>query len=172
MKRFSLHCIGEGSARGKWVFEPHQGGMSVFDADDREFCWFAHAEANDRFSLPSFWRSIKNIGFTWDGTTLWFEPDSRSVARVKEYLEEAIAAQGVEAVNRFRRKGWINVLIGAALIVMGVAIVGLFYNYLEMRSRPGAGLVGAMILGGIGEIAWGASALFRARRVMRRMQTD
>jgi hypothetical protein len=170
MKKFSLFCIGEGSEKGKWVFEPYKGGMSVFDPDGNEVCWFPHAEANDCFSLPSFWRSIKHIEFTRDGSAVRFDPDRRSVAKLKDYLEEAIASQGAEAVERFRRNGWINVFIGALTILMAGGIIGVFYNFLGMRNRPGGYVVGGMILGGIGEVAWGISALMRARRVSRRMR--
>jgi hypothetical protein len=51
--------------------------------------------------------------------------------------------------------GWINVFIGALMIVMAAAIIGVFYNLLGMRNRSGGYLVVGMILGGIGEVAWG-----------------
>ncbi len=168
MKKFSLYCS-SGAGNGKWLFEPFKGGLSVFDPDDHEVGWFPHDEANDRFTLPSFWRSIKNIGLRLpDGTMVEFEPDGRSVAKVKEYLEEAIAAQGIEAVHRLRRRGWINVLTGLGLILIGLSLLAL-QKWLAVENRGPAYVAAGMILGGIGEIAWGFSAVLRARRVHRRL---
>ncbi len=170
MKKFSLYCIGGGAAKGRWVFEPFKDGVSVFDPDDREVCWLPHAEANDRFTLPSFWRSIKSIGLRMpDGLTVEFEPDSRSVAKVKEYLEEAIASQGIEAVRRLRKRGWINVLTGLGVILIGLSLLAL-QKWLGVENRGPAYVAAGLVLGGIGEIAWGFSAVIRARRVRRRLR--
>jgi hypothetical protein len=173
MKKFSLNCISENDAKGKWVFEPSKNGMSVYDADEQKVCWFPHSEANDRFTLPSFWRSVRNIGFQIpNGMAVEFEPDRRSVEKVKDYLEEAIASGGIEAVDRLRTRGWTHLLVGLGLIVFGFLAFGGVYVVLEVTSR----LVGYVCVGmafvGIGEAAWGASALVRAGRVRGRLRSD
>src|SRR5438105_4560764 len=98
MIRFALYCRETGCKNGQWFFEPFGNGMNVSDPDEEVICWFAHREAENRFILPSFWRSIKKVGFIKDdGSTIWFEPDSKAVAKIKTYLDAALAAQGTGA---------------------------------------------------------------------------
>ena len=169
MNKFTLRCI-SGDDQGQWLFEPSKDGMSVFDPDDRKVCWFPHAEAGERFSLPSFWRSIKHISFRRpDSSLVEFEPDSRSVAKVKEYLEDAIAFQGIEAVDRLRKRGWINVLAGLGMIAIGLSLL-VFQKWLGVSNRGPAFVAAGLVLGGIGDMAWGFSTVNRARRVRRRLR--
>jgi hypothetical protein len=169
MNKFTLRCRGPGTNEGKWLFEPVKDGMSVFDPDDRKVCWFPHAGAGDRFTLPSFWRSIKYISFRLpDGSVIDFEPESRAVAKVKEYLEDAIAFQGIDAVHRLRKRGWSIMLGGVGMILFGVLLFGLL-KWLEVQNRTPAYGAAVMLVGGIGNLAWGISAVSQARRVQRRL---
>jgi hypothetical protein len=173
MMGFTLDCIGDGFQKGQWRFEPYQNGMNVRDPAGTVHRWFPHDQANDRFALPSFWRSIKNIGFTTDkGAVLQFAPDRRAVTAVKTYLDDAVASLGPEAVQRLGRKGWLNFLGGLGAILLAFLVLILFYRILEMKNRHGAMALAAVILAGIAETAWGVSLLFRARRVRRKLQAS
>jgi len=172
MNPFTLRCIATGDDQGKWLFEPVKDGMSVFDPNDRKVCWFPHSEASERFTLPSFWRSIKYISFRKpDGSLVEFEPDSRAVAKIKDYLEDAIAYQGIEAVHRLRKRGWLNVLAGLGMIVIGLSLLAL-QKWLEVTNRGPAYVAAGLILGGIGDMAWGFSMVNQARRIRRRLWTS
>jgi hypothetical protein len=171
MTGFTLYCLGEGGKKGEWVFEPFKDGMNVFDADDRPAGWFSHQHAQDRFTLPSFWRSIKNVGFTKDdGATVWFAPDREAVAAVKDYLDWALASQGEEAVRRFAKRGWLHTLAGLGFVVLGVAALLIMREVFGDNYRVGRYGFAALILFGIGETAWGISALLRSGRLKRRLR--
>jgi hypothetical protein len=171
MNGFTLYCLGEGGTKGEWTFEPFQDGMNVFDADDRSAGRFAHRHAQDRFVLPSFWRSIRHVGFVKDGgATVWFAPDRGAVADVKEYLEAALASQGEEAVRRLTRRGWIHVLGGLGVFAFGVVLIGIVHALFGGRKSAGIAGLAFVVLAGVGEAAWGASALLRAGRVRRRLR--
>ena len=168
MKRFTLSCRGDGFPEGDWRFEPRGDGLNVTDANGKAVCWFPHREADDRFILPSFWRSIKYLGFTpVGGQTIWFESDRQDVAAVKRYLDEALILRGPEALQRLRKWGWLNLLGGLGCAFLGFLAIGFFFNVLGIKERRAGYAFAAMILVGIGEMAWGIGSLFRVRRLRR-----
>jgi hypothetical protein len=168
MKKFTLYCRGEGGKEGEWRFQPAGDGVNVTDADGKVVGRVPHAEAGDRFLLPSFWRSIKNIGLQLpDGKTVWFTPDREDVAAVKRHLDAALAWHGPEGVQRLRKRGGLHVLGGLGLVVLGFVLLGFFRWLFGGERRAGLAGLAAVILAGIAETAWGVSALVRARRVRR-----
>jgi hypothetical protein len=168
MFRFSLQYQEEGFPKGRWIFEPFEEGMNLRDPARKVVCWFAHRDAESRFTLPSFWRSIKKIGFKLnDGSTLWFEPQREAVSAVKDYLDEALASQGMEALQGMRSKGWLNFLSGIGLIVVASGLFAIF-KVLELRRGAFYAPVGILIFA-LGQMAWGLHAVFRTGRLMRRL---
>jgi hypothetical protein len=171
MTGFTLYCLGEGGKKGEWAFEPSRNGMNVLDPQDEVVCWFRHTEAQDRFTLPSFWGSIKNVGFNrGNGVTVWFAPDREAVAAVKDYLDRALASQGEAVVRRFATRGWLHALAGLGFVVLGVAALLIMRAVFGDTYRLGRYGFAALILFGIGETAWGAGSLLRAGRVKRRLR--
>ena len=73
-------------------------------------------------------------------------------------------------VQRLGSRGWVTLLGGVGLIFLGVLIFSLIYEVLEVRSRVVGYVAVGMAITGIGNIAWGASALSRARRIRNRLQ--
>ena len=173
MNDFTLYCLGAGGQKGEWDFRPARNGMNVVDPGGKVVYRFAHTEAHDLFVLPSFWRSVKNLGFKAPGgTTVWFAPDRRDVTAVKEYLDVALAFPGAEAVGRFAKRGALHVLGGLGLLVLGLLLFAAIDYLLGRQHRYAFLLPVGMILVGIGEIAWGCSALLRAGRVKRLLRRD
>jgi hypothetical protein len=169
MFRFSLNYQEENHPKGRWTFEPFKDGMNLRDPAGKVVCWFAHRDAEGRFALPSFWRSIKKIGFQLNGgSTLSFEPEREAVSAVKDYLDEALASQGIEALDRMSKKGWLNFLSGIALLVVSVGLFALF-KVLEFRRGAFYAPAGLFILG-LGQTAWGIHTVFRVGKLRRRLR--
>jgi hypothetical protein len=169
MRRFSLYHEEDASREGRWLFEPFEKGMNVRGPDKKVVCWFAHRDAENRFTLPSFWRSIKKIGFRLDnGSTIQFEPDKEAVAAVKEYLDEALTAQGMEALQKMSTKGWLNFLCGIGLLILGVAGIFVFREVLGIRDRKPYAFAVLLLLG-IGQTAWGIHTVWRASKLKGRL---
>jgi hypothetical protein len=175
-KSFILYCTDKDHGKGEWEFRRYKGGMDVTDADGQHVCWFSHEQANDRFALPSFWRSIKNINFTTDkGALITFEPDPRDVRIVRQYLDDALLAGGVEAVTRLRNKGLASLagglLLAAVCVVLLVVLDPGFEAGDRQRRRYGKPLLVGVIFG-IALVGGGAYALIRSGRLMRRWKEE
>jgi hypothetical protein len=171
MNDFTLYCLGEGGKKGDWDFRPIKTGMRVTGPDGKVVGEFPHRHAQDRFTLPSFWRSIKNLGFTKDdGTTVWFAPDRKAVAAVRDYLDTALASQGKEAVRHFGRRGWLLILAGLGSFFIAIVLMLIGRALLGEKHRHAFYGAAALLLSGIGETAWGFSTLVRSARVKRRLR--
>ena len=175
-KTITLYCKDPQSGKGEWRFQSHENGMNVLDPDDRVRYWFAHSEANERFDLPSFWRSVKHITFTTPkGTIVRFEPDREDVLIVQEYLDEAILADGIGGVNKLRRGAWLCLAGGIGLLVGCLGVAVLLDVVLKINNGQGnrylrAFFVGAIV--GIALIGWGGYGLMRSVRLLRRWKKD
>jgi hypothetical protein len=162
---FTLYCPDKQSGRGEWEFRKHKGGMDVIDPNGRLVCWFSHEQANERFALPSFWRSVKNINFTTDkGALIEFEPDRQDVRIVKKYLDDALLAGGIEGLRRFRNRALLCIAGGLALTSLCVALTVLvdpaFAGPDHGRRRVSRSFIVGGIFG-IGLLGWGVFSLFR-----------
>jgi hypothetical protein len=175
-KFFVLYCTDKQQGKGEWEFRRHKSGMNVIDPDGRVVCWFPHDQANDRFALPSFWRSIKNITFTTDqGRVIQFEPDKRDVRIVRKYLDDALLAGGIEAVKKLRNRGLLSLAGGLLLAVICVVILLLLDQGVqaEQQERKRFGrplLVG--VIAGIALVGGGVYGLVRSGRLMRRWKEE
>src|SRR5437588_12581175 len=97
-------------------------GARLLDADAVMHAQFPRAEAEERFVLPSFWKSIADLGIVADdGATIWFGPHPDRLAAVKRYLASALAAQGPQAVQGQRQKARLEIWGGLGLMPMGIA---------------------------------------------------
>jgi hypothetical protein len=165
---FSLFCVEPHAHKGEWLFEEHGQGMNILDPNDALVGWFPHASADDRFVLPSFWRSVKNIGCHLnDGTTAWFTPDRRDVARVRDYLDEAIVSRGPAAVRGLWLRGGLFLLAGLGALFgscVGFAVLKMIF---EVERKPAYYGIAALGLYGLGQTALAIATLFRAARLNR-----
>jgi hypothetical protein len=171
-KHFTLYCVDEKAGKGEWQFTQIKNGMNVTDPSGRVVCWFSHANANDLFALPSFWRSIKHITFKTDkGLDVRFEPDRKDVLTVWQYLDDALLHDGVEGLKRFRNQALLCIAGGAGAIVVSLVVVFLLDQFLmvgdpQPRRYTRPVLVVAIL--GLGVLAWGVYSLFRYARLFRR----
>jgi hypothetical protein len=173
MIRFSLYSMETGVREGKWHFHENGDGMDVLDAKGVRVCWFPFEAADDRFLLPSFWRSIKNIGVKLDdGSTVWFEKDRRTVARVKDFLDEAVVSRGPAAVQALWKKAWMYSFLGLGALISGCLAFAVLKGVFAIERRGAYYGVAALVLYGIGQAAWGISNLFRAARLRRWLREE
>ena len=126
--------------------------------------------------LPSFWRSIKNIGFKRSGSaTIWFEPDRRSVAKVKDYLDEAIIAQGTGGLASLRKKAWLALACGLGATLVGIIAMIVIDQVLriemDQRKLYGKPFMVAAILG-FGLACWGIYTLIRSVKIQKRLSRN
>jgi hypothetical protein len=175
-KSFTLYCTDKQHGKGEWEFRRSKDGMNVTDPDGRLVCWFPHDKANDRFALPSFWRSIKNINFTTDkGALITFEPDKTDVRIVRQYLDDALLAGGVESVTRLRNKSLASLagglLLAAVCVVLLIVLDPGFEAGQQQRRRHVKPLLVGVIVG-LALFGGGTYGLVRSGRLMRRWKEE
>lgn len=165
MAELRLRCVDKKLPRGGWLLLLGDDGVRLLDGEDEEWAAFPQAAAHERFIFPSFWQSVKHLGVvTARQGTLWFDADERAVARIREYLAGALAAQGPEAIRAIRRRGRWWLYGGITLIVLGV--VGLVVSLAVAvggggtRAVPGIGL----LVAGAVVTARGGAILSQANR--------
>jgi len=171
---FTLYCEDRQMGKGEWQFQCHKDGMNVLDPAGRVVCWFRHKSAEDLFTLPSFWRSVKHIVFATDrGMILHFEPDPKDVRKVREYLDSALLAGGIKAVKKLQQRAWFAVAGGLALFVISLLIAYLLDQVLQLQdskryARPF--FVGAIV--GVGLFGWGVHGVVRFSSLVRRWREE
>ena len=169
---FALYCKDKQIGKGEWFFRSREGGMEVLDPDDRVVCRFGHGEAEARFALPSFWRSVKHITFTTDaGAVLLFEPDPKDVRAVRAYLDAALMEGGIERLGGLRRRPWGSLVGGLALLAGSVAAAYAIKEVLDLPPRDANSYARPFMVGmivGVALFAWGVYTVFRAGRLIRR----
>jgi hypothetical protein len=169
MTGFTLQCLGKGFDKGPWRFEPRADRVDVINPAGQTVYFFRHSKAEDCLLLPSFWQSVKHVGFAVDDkTTVWFEPTPEAVGAVRVYLEECALSGGMPAIDRLGRKGWINLLCGAGLFLVCFVLIGLAREVLQENHHARFAL-GAVFLGSIAQAAWGISLVLRAAKLRRKL---
>jgi hypothetical protein len=94
-------------------------GVVLCDPQGHEVAAFAAAETHQRFRLPSFWESVKDICIIQDnGAMLGFRPRDEAVREIRAYIDRSLSAQGPEALAALRRRGWLYLLGGIGLLVV------------------------------------------------------
>jgi hypothetical protein len=169
---FTLYCRDSNAGKGEWRFEQDRDGIKVTDPDRRVVCWFPHKAANTCFDLPSFWRSIKHIVFRTDrGAVVEFEPDPKDVRIVRQYLDDALLAGGIEGLRRFRSTALVSAVGGLALVVVCLGVAYL----LDQVFKVGKEFRRPLVFGAIAGIAltgWGVYSLLRYARLSRRAREE
>ena len=173
---FALDCADRGTDQGQWEFRSFQNGMNVFDPRGQLVCWFPHEQARKRLALPSFWRSVKPIVLTTDrGTVVNFRPDPGAVRLVRQYLDDALLAGGIEAVRDLRLRAALALAVGLGLVVVCLGIAYLFDAVLHLGADSGRRYTKPFIAGAIGGMVlavWGTRTLLRCVRLFRRWKED
>jgi hypothetical protein len=175
-RRFALYCPDRDLGKGEWLLERHKDGINVYDPKDRLIFWFPHTEAERRFRLPSFWRSVKGIQFTTDkGVLITFEPNKADVRAVRQYLDDALLFGGAERVIGLRNKAFLG-LAGGIALAFACAAGAYFVNEnmagQDFRARRTARPFFVGIILGVGLFAWGVAALYRSLRLLRRWKQE
>lgn len=121
MIEVELVLNGKKAAPGTWVLALDHSRVSLTNPQGTEVTAFRAAEAAERIKPPSFWESIPALGVVrGDGETVWFRPDKSAVRTVSDYLDRRLADQGPHGLSAMRRKGWLYVLGGLGLVMLGV----------------------------------------------------
>jgi hypothetical protein len=103
-----------------WLFAFDGHSATLFSAD-QPVAYFLHEMANDRIILPSFWENITHLGVVAnDGSKIWFAPEKQTVAKIKAYLNWALAIQGPGLINDLKKQAKANWYWGIGFLALGV----------------------------------------------------
>lgn len=167
-KSFSLLLHKDGK---EWVFERRGGVTRVFDSKDVLVDAFPHEDANSRFDMPSFWRSIKYITFrTGNGAVLEFRPEAEDVRIVKQYLDDAMMYHGIDAIQSYRTRAWLAIA-GGALLFLGSGVTAFLIDDWARTGGAQRGSIRLFLVGmimGVVLFAGGVATALRASRLIRR----
>jgi hypothetical protein len=122
------------ASKGKgepWQLEMGQDEVRLIDATGGIAVRFDRSDANNRFSFPSFWFSIKHLQVADEKDHKFpFYPDKSAVIQIRTYLERALR-EDPEARRKLRQRGlWviltglISCLLGAGGLTFLVVIAG------------------------------------------------
>jgi hypothetical protein len=164
MAELYLECRDKRFNRREWVLTLLKDGVKLHDCDDKLRAEFSHADAEGRFTFPSFWMSVKDLGvIDDDGETIWFAPDRESIGEIKKYFSAALAAQGPDVIQDRRIKARLQLAGGCGLMLLAVVIVVVLSMIVD-RPRPViyGGLV--VVIAGAKLIHGGITSLFRTSR--------
>ena len=172
MAQIVLRCKDKRFPKGDWLLAVDNTGATLTDSEGVTRAVFPHAEAAERFILPSFWQSIKDLGVRADsGDIIWFIPKASGIGQIKTYLDGTLAAQGSEAIRAFRRRGWLLVLVGGG--ITGMAIFVMVASMARAFGNPQGGeyyvTIGSIVFGLI-VLSRGIAALTRASRAVRALE--
>jgi len=173
MIRLSLYSTDKRWARDDdWLLTLDKEGGTLEDPDGETRATFSRAEAASRFTFPSFWASVKELGIQADaGGILWFVPETKKVEKINTYLHRALAAQGPEAIQAMRRKGWLMILGGATLALIGLVVTVVTLALAFSSPRGGTYVVcSGLIVFSLIVIARGVSVLVSAQRASARSE--
>ena len=172
MARLRLYCVDPKRRDEMWTLKLLERRILLEDKDGEVMASFPRRRAEDVFTLPSFWKSVKHLGVQLDGGGVaWFEPSRKAVSLIKEYRDDTLADQGPEAVARLRNRGLLELLGGVALLVGAIVLIAWAVNA-GADQGPGRRLpVGALIFAAV-VLARGVYDLIRAGRVRRRLDED
>jgi hypothetical protein len=172
MARLRLRCVDRQRRDELWTLKLLDRRVVLTDEEGEVMASFPRRRAEDNFTLPSFWKSVKHLGVQLDdGTVGWFEPNRKVIATIKEYQDDALADQGPEVVTRMRLRGLLEVLGGIGLII--AAIVVTIWFVAEQLDRGGGrwAPIGLWVIASM-TLARGIYDLVRAGRISRRLDED
>jgi hypothetical protein len=136
MVEIELVRPGKEARQGRWLLTLDRRGVLLTDPEGVEVAAFAAAEAEQRFRLPSFWESVKELGVVRGGEdVVWFRPDKEAVREVRDYLVRSLAAQGPEVLASLRTRGWLYILGGVVLMALSIVALVVVENNVGNLSR-------------------------------------
>jgi hypothetical protein len=131
-----------------WQLELGQDEVSLIDDAGDIAVTFPRSEANNRFTFPSFWFSVKHLQIRDEKDRKYdFRPDKDVMAQVRSYLDRALR-EDPEARRRLTQRGLGMMGMGALAIVLGA-------GFLVFRWATGALARGRWIGGSIAGIIIG-----------------
>jgi len=136
-----------------WELHRTKAGFTLRDGDGEVAGTFPNGEAVHRFRFPSFWTSVPHLEIqTPDGLTHRFKPDKEILPTVRAWVDEAVSRDAPAAAAALRGKAVWSLVIGALLLVAGLAISAATYAYAV--ARPGGGTyvvtIGLIVFGVLG----------------------
>jgi hypothetical protein len=171
MARLRLRCVDRDYRDELWTLKLLGRRVVLEDEAGEVMASFPRRRAEDNFTLPSFWKSIKHLGVKLDdGNVAWFAPTRQAVALIKEYRDDALADRGPAAVAGLRNRGLGELLAGVALLVGAVVLTVWFVA--EGARGPERRLPIALALFACFALARGVYDLLRAGRVRRRLDEE
>ena len=172
MARLRLRCVDKDYRDELWTLKLLERRILLEDEDGEVMASFPRRRAEDVFTLPSFWKSVKNLGVQLDdGTVAWFEPSRKAVALIKEYRDDTLADQGPEAVARLRNRGLLELLAGVGLVIAAVVLTVWFVAERMDQGRGRWAPIAVWVFAAM-TLARGTYDLIRAGRVSRRLDED
>jgi hypothetical protein len=171
MAPIKLLCIDKPFQNTTWLLHLSEEQVVLTDPDGKAVTTFSLKEADKRLLLPSFWESIKGIGVRFgpgQEDVRWFQPDKETVAEIRTFQDWALAAQGPEALQALRTRGWLYLLGGIALAVVGIVVLIVVENEVGNLPRGARKAFAIAVIFGLIGVYQGIKAFRRvaaARRV-------
>ena len=143
--------------------EASSDSMTLTDADGNDLLTFPIEEAITRFHFPSFWSSsFLKIDSEDKDLPYFFHPKKEAVERVRQLIDRSLQTHPEKVIATMRSKGLINLIVGAACLVLGIGI-----TFASLAWAPPNGRFYIMTgLIGVGTLAIGRGAywILRASR--------
>jgi hypothetical protein len=172
MARLRLYCVDPKRRDEMWTLKLLDRRVVLTDEEGEVMADFPRRRAEENFTLPSFWKSVKHLGVHLDdGTVAWFQHNRKVVAAIKEYQDDALADQGPEVVTRMRLRGLLEVLGGFGLIIAAVVVTIWFVAEHLDQGRGRLVPIGLWIFAAM-TLTRGIYDLVRAGRISRRLDED
>jgi hypothetical protein len=172
MARLRLRCVDREYRDELWALHLLRRRVVLEDEAGEVMASFPRRRAEDNFTLPSFWNSVKYLGVKLDdGGVAWFEPNRKAVALIKEYRDEALADRGPAAVAQLRNRGLLELLAGIGLLIAAVALTVWFVTQ-GMDQGPGRRWPIAVWIFAAIALVRGTYDLMRSGRVRRQLDEE
>jgi hypothetical protein len=103
--------------------EASPDSMTLTNSDGDEFITFPIEEAITRIHFPSFWStSFLKIDSEAKDLPYFFHPKKEAVERVRQLIDRSLLTHPEKVIATMRRKGWVNLLVGAGCLLLGIAL--------------------------------------------------
>jgi hypothetical protein len=145
----SMRCCHLQHKGETWTLDLRDEQAQIRDAAGKVRGEYPRTEVNDLFLMPSFSESIKQFRAAIDGEMWFFDVAKDDLKQIKAYLNQSLASGGIDAMLPVRNRGFRDLLIGLAAIVVGVGVT--VASYLNAAQKPEGGeysiVYGAVLFG-------------------------